>query len=251
MSLATAHRVEVGVTGTWLVLPGFGAPHRFGTATFLTKAHRTIDGAPVITANQVHKDGVLSVDRHGEDWAAFQAVAAQTDADAVVTDRAECWAGVSTADCVPLLLHDPDRRVVAAVHAGWRGALMGVVPAALRRLIDRFASQPTAIEAAIGPHIGVCCFEVGRAVLDPLTTQFPGGQGWIERASGGKGYFNIRAFIRWQLAEAGLSADRVHAVDLCTRCETSVLSSYRREGRKPLGMLSAVRVPVEEMRGGG
>jgi YfiH family protein len=243
MVRAPSHLVQRGAAGIWLALPGFGAPHRFGTKTFLSKANRTIDGVPVVTANQVHKDGILVVDATRRDWGTLQAEASAADADALTAADAGGWIGVTTADCAPVLFHDPDGHAVAAVHAGWRGALMGIATTTLDCLTTRFGSRPDRLEVAIGPHIGVCCFEVGRAVLDLLETRFPGWQRWIERFSGGRGFFNLRAFLRFQLEERGVEVDRIHTVDLCTRCEADLFSSYRREGRSPQGMLSAVRVP--------
>ncbi|MFZ5876228.1 MAG: polyphenol oxidase family protein [Nitrospirota bacterium] len=236
-----AHRVEPGQDGEWIVLAGFSAPHRFGTRRFPASSVRSIGGAPVLTARQVHKDGVLAVASGGQDAPRWQAEAASADADGVATDRSDCWVGVVTADCVPLLLHDPVARTAAAVHAGWRGALMGVAPAAVRTLATRFGADPSRLEAAIGPHIGACCFEVGHAVLDPLS-KIPGWERWIAQRSGEKGYFDLGAFVRWQLETAGLAPTRMTALGLCTRCDPSRFSSYRREGRRPPGMLSAVRV---------
>jgi YfiH family protein len=248
MSLATSHRVETGPAGTWLVVPGFGAPHCFGTKHFTSRGTAAIDGRAMITARQVHKDGVLVVDGTRRDWGALQDEASATDADALATASPECWIGVSTADCLPLLLHDPDRGAVAAVHAGWRGALMGVAPAALRCLIERFGARAGRVEAAIGPHIGACCFEVGRAVLDPLAAGFPGWTRWVDRRAGEKGYFDLRGFVRRQLEEMGMAPERIHAVDRCTRCESDLFSSYRRDGRAPRGMLSAIR-PADPISG--
>jgi YfiH family protein len=236
-----AHRVETGGEGEWIVLDGFSAPHRFGTRRFTASAVRALGGEPVLTARQVHKDGVLNVPSGDQEAARWQAEAASADADGVATDRSDCWVGVVTADCVPLLLHDPTARAVAAVHAGWRGALMGVAPAAVRTLAARFGADPSRIEAAVGPHIGACCFEVGHAVLDPLS-KIPGWERWMARRSGEKGYFDLGAFVRWQLESAGLAPTRVTALGLCTRCDPSRFSSYRREGRRPPGMLSAIRV---------
>jgi YfiH family protein len=236
-----AHLVETGEDREWIVVDGFSAPHRFGTRRFPASAVRSLAGAPVLTARQVHKDGVFVVPSGGQDAARWQAETASADADGVATDRSDCWVGVVTADCVPLLLHDPVSRSVAAVHAGWRGALMGIAPAAIRTLTARFGADPLRIEAAIGPHIGACCFEVGHAVLDPLS-KIPGWERWIARRSGEKGYFDLGTFVRWQLESAGVGPTRVTALGLCTRCNPSRFSSYRREGRRPPGMLSAVRV---------
>lgn len=195
----------------------------------------------MFTARQVHKDTVLAVPSGERDPAQWQGEIATADADGLATDRRDCWVGITTADCVPLLLHDPDAGAVAAVHAGWRGALLGVAPVAVRTLVDRFGASASRMEAALGPHIGPCCFEVGRAVLEPLSA-LPGGDRWISRRSGDKGHFDLGGFVRRQLTDAGLAPDRVLSLGLCTRCEPSLFSSYRREGRRPQGMLSAVHV---------
>jgi YfiH family protein len=236
-----AYRVEAGPDGEWIVLSGFSAPHRFGTRRFLSASTRSIGREPVLTARQVHKDSIVSIPSRARDPAHWQAEAAAADADGVATDRGDCWVGITTADCVPLLLHDPQASAVAAVHAGWRGALMGVATAALRELAARFGAQPSQIEAALGPHIGPCCFEVGRAVLEPLG-RLPDGERWMSRRTGDKGHVDLGGLVRWQLAAAGVPPERVVALDLCTRCHPSLFSSYRREGKRPQGMLSAVRV---------
>ncbi len=195
----------------------------------------------MLTARQVHKDSILAVPSRERDPAQWRAEAAAADADGVATDRADCWVGITTADCVPLLLYDPEAAAVAAVHAGWRGAIMGVATAAVRTLVDRFGARPSRVEAALGPHIGPCCFEVGRAVLEPLI-HTRGGERWVSRRKGDKGHVDLGSFVRWQLAESGIAPERIVALDLCTRCHPSLFSSYRREGKRPQGMLSAVRV---------
>lgn len=237
------HRVDAGSEGEWVVLTGFSVPHRFGTRRFAAASTRSIGSQPVLTARQVHKDAVLAVPSSDRDAGQWQSEAAAADADGLATDRTDCWVGITTADCVPLLLHDPATGAVAAVHAGWRGAIMGVAPAAVRMLADRFGAGTSRLEAALGPHIGPCCFEVGRAVLEPLS-RLPGGDRWVSRRAGDKGHFDLGGFVQWQLTEAGLAPERVTALGLCTRCEPALFSSYRREGKRPLGMLSAVHVPA-------
>jgi YfiH family protein len=235
------YRVDVGSEGEWVVLDGFSAPHRFGTSRFLAESTRSIDHEPVLTVRQVHKDAVLAVPSRDRDPGQWQTAAAAADADGVATDRMDCWIGVTTADCVPLLLHDPGAAAVAAVHAGWRGALMGVATAALRMLVDRFGAEPSRMEAALGPHIGPCCFEVGRAVLEPLS-RLREGERWVSRRHGEKGHLDLGGFVRWQLADAGVAPERIVALGLCTRCHPALFSSYRRDGERPRGMLSAVHV---------
>jgi len=83
---------------------------------------------------------------------------------------------VWTADCVPVLLHGGD--VVAAVHAGWRGAAAGIVPAAVRRFAVEYGIPPQRIGAALGPSVGACHYEVGPEVVDALSAADPGGVQW-------------------------------------------------------------------------
>lgn len=242
MGIVQTSRREPGPAGRWLSVPQFGAPHRFGTRTFLADEIGAIDGAPVVRARQVHGNGVLVIgDPEGD--AAWLARAAESEADAVAIGGPSYWAAVTTADCLPLLFYDPSVGAVAAVHAGWRGALRGVAPAALSALRQRFGARPDTLQVAMGPHIGACCFEVGHAVLDSLAG-FPKWERWVSRRTDATGYFDLGAFVQWQLGEAGVAPERMWVLDRCTRCEPDVFSSFRREGRKPRGMLTAVRVPT-------
>ena len=91
--------------------------------------------------------------------------------DAIVTNQPGVILAVQTADCVPVLIFDPKQRVIAAVHAGWRGTLREVVPKTVRCMMDRFSCRPSAIVAGIGPSIRSCCYEVGEMVLAPLAAR--------------------------------------------------------------------------------
>src|SRR6185436_15261892 len=105
---------------------------------------------PIVVPRQVHGTTVLEA-----------APDARPTADGLVTARAGMLVGIVTADCVPVLLVDRERRAAAAVHAGWRGAAAGILEAAVNDLHARFAVEPADLEAAIGPAIGGCCYEVG------------------------------------------------------------------------------------------
>ena len=93
--------------------------------------------------------------------------------------RARPVAIVQTADCVPILLADPKRRVVAAVHAGWRGTLARIVAKALGRMRSNSARLPEDVTAAIGPAIGRCCYEVGPEVAQAFAGQFAPARGLV------------------------------------------------------------------------
>jgi YfiH family protein len=140
---------------------------------------------------------------------------------------------VATADCVPVLLAAPAARVVAAVHAGWRGLASGVIEAALEALA-RCGVESAGVSAAIGPHIGPCCYEVDEPVLDALRARFAGGL--AARARPGRAehaWLDLGALARDALGAAGVRASRVDASPVaCTRCDAERFHSYRRDGAR-------------------
>jgi YfiH family protein len=136
------------------------------------------------------------------------------------------------ADCAPLLLASADGRVVAAVHAGWRGVLAGVVPGAvreLRRVCSAAGQAPARILAAIGPCIGPEAFEVGQEVVEQFQARF-GQRVPVDRnTASGKGHVDLRAAIRIQLLDAGVNDDCIDSSDLCTYRDAEQFFSHRRD----------------------
>ncbi|HVS01294.1 MAG TPA: polyphenol oxidase family protein [Thermoanaerobaculia bacterium] len=141
--------------------------------------------------------------------------------DALVTSRPGLAPSVITADCVPLLLASPAS--VAAVHAGWRGIVAGVVSSALARL-----DEPDRAAAWIGPAIGPCCYEVGPEVADQVVAA--AGPEVVRPGPGPRPHLDLRLAVARQLAHRGVT--RVHQVGPCTRCHPELLWSYRRDGER-------------------
>jgi hypothetical protein len=135
--------------------------------------------------------------------------------------------GVVTADCVPVLLVDARRRVAAAVHAGWRGASAGVLETAVAHLGRAFGSAPSDLEAAIGPAVGPCCYEVGPEVEEAFRRR--SGErtapAWVRGP--GKSRLDLREAARRLLLADGVSA--VSVLGPCTACDAGY-HSYRRDG---------------------
>ena len=151
----------------------------------------------------------------------------RVEADGVVTDTAGLLVGVVTADCVPVLLVAPRRRVAAAVHAGWRGASAGIVTTALAHLRSAFDVEPHEIEAALGPAIGPCCYEVGpevRAAFTALSGDVTA-SAWSHRRD--RDVLDLRGALETLLRHDGVKC--VVHVGPCTRCSTGYCS-YRRDG---------------------
>lgn len=157
-------------------------------------------------------------------------------ADAAVASEPGLLLGIETADCLPVLLVDPKRRAVAAVHAGWRGTALGVTRAAVAAL-TRGGSRSTDLLAALGPGIGPCCYEVG----DDVKAAFgPAGAAFFQKAPGGRDHLDVRAANRRQLIETGLDPGRIGGVDECTFCRRDLYHSYRRDGPGSGRMISFV-----------
>jgi YfiH family protein len=184
----------------------------------------------IAQAKQVHGAGVI---------VASESTGPQgREADAIVgraisTGRAAV--GVRVADCVPVLVADETSGSVAAIHAGWRGVVAGVVQAG----IDVLAGDRSRLIAAIGPCIGGCCFEVGRDVAVSIAQASHGADVFADDR-GDKVFVDLRAAVRAQLMAAGVPADRIEDVPGCTKHEAARFHSFRRDAEKSARMLAVI-----------
>ena len=186
------------------------------------------------TLRQVHGDDIVVVDRHNT-WDERPA------ADGMITAETGILLGITTADCVPVLIVEPEKGLVAALHAGWRGTLKGISGRVVEALVTGWGVDPQRLWVALGPAIGGCCYEVGREVGEALcqrwgTTSSP--PAW--RPFGEKGVLDLRAVNLAQLARAGVPPGQVQVSGLCTYCDAAVFASYRREGPAAGRQLSVI-----------
>ena len=151
----------------------------------------------------------------------------QPKADAIAMDDPDCVACVRVADCVPVLLASSDGKFVAAVHAGWRGVVAGVVPSAMAALRERSGDEKE-IFAAIGPSIGPANFEVGMDVVEEFRRVFAA-DAPAQIKCGGKGHVDLRAAIAIQLRSCGVDGDHIDSTDRCTFRDADEFFSHRRE----------------------
>jgi YfiH family protein len=178
-------------------------------------------------------DVIRPIQEHGTE-VAFVHHAGDTDpahADAVVSTLAGVPVGVMTADCVPVLLAMDGGRVVAAVHAGWRGIAAGVVPSAFEAMV-RSTARWHHVTAVIGPHIGACCYEVDSAVIERLRVRFAKLlDSVLTPVSLEHSMLDLRALVRLELIRAGVRAADVGSFpDACTCCDAERFHSHRRDG---------------------
>jgi YfiH family protein len=194
---------------------------RAGESAYTVAAARQVHGATVLTAEDVplaSPDGAaLGVDDlpAGDVW---------------VTASADILLTIRTADCVPILLVAPRARAVAAVHAGWRGTLDGVIEAGIAALLARYDARPEELTAAIGPAIGGCCYEFGLEHFDAFVTRFGDEVAAAWRRDENATFLDLRAVCRRALQRSGLARDAIHVIGSCTAEHPDELHSYRRDG---------------------
>ena len=148
------------------------------------------------------------------------------EGDAALARAGGLVLAVETADCLPVLILDRKRRAVAVAHAGWRGTAAGVAGRAVEAILGS-GSRASDLEAALGPSIGPCCYEVGPEVRDA----FGGDSETFFRTNAqGRSQLDLRAANAWQLRQAGVPPTAIELVDECTRCRPDLYHSYRRDG---------------------
>jgi hypothetical protein len=211
-------------------------------------------GLKLLALRQIHSDVVCDVER---------TPAEPCKGDASVTSRPGILLGIQTADCVPILLVDPTKRAVAAIHAGWRGTLARIAQKTIGQMQMRFGSKPADLLAALGPAIGGCCYEVGAELVTSFTSQFAEAADWFDEPRTGEepnplqwlnmmppGHqpppknvrLDLRKANRAQLLDSGLKAGNIYVNELCTACRTDLLFSYRKEGPDSGRLMSAIGI---------
>ena len=224
------------------------APHLFTTRQLeLSQDHLHRLAAAIGT-----RDLVLLTQVHGNEVAVIGADSAppanRPTADAVVSERSGVSVAVRVADCVPLLIADPDSGAVAAIHAGWRGTVARVAPAAIQAMQRAFGARAEDLVVAIGPSIRRCCYEVGSDVVDAFAAAgherylidrwftVPPSRPGSDRP---KLRLDVASANRDQLILGGVREANIHDCGLCTAMHLDLLTSYRIE-REKAGRLFAV-----------
>lgn len=182
---------------------------------------------PVIQGRQVHGTRIAVIDR----WMTRQELEGY---DAFITDKPDLAIAVRTADCVPVLLYDPASRVVAAVHAGWRGTVRRLSQSVIEVMSRQFGCEPSGMKAAIGPAIGPDSFQVGEEVVAKFKEAgFPMEDIWTFRGQGDgspmSGGHHIDLFIanRWLLEKSGIRPENILVSNLDTFTSPALYSARR------------------------
>ena len=176
-----------------------------------------------VLTKQIHSDIVRKVG--WQDRGKHMVEGASPECDALIT----CDPGVAlvifTADCTPILLHDPVTGAVGAAHAGWRGTAMGIAAKTVEAMVREFGCKAENIRAAIGPNISFCCFETDRDVPDAMVKALGDEARAFIRPNGDKYYVNLKEINALWLRRAGVK--EIEISDACTVCQSDVYWSHR------------------------
>jgi polyphenol oxidase len=203
------------------------------------------DSDRLVLARQIHETTVVPVDESHAGSGADSVETSIRRVDGLVTDRPGLPIGVMAADCVPLFVFDPNRNVIGAIHAGWRGTVDGIAVQAVETISETYGSNPADLIAGIGPSICHDCYQVGDEVVQRwVSSPFAAGTNAISLNDFGF-YFNLREANQQQLINAGVREESIEISSVCTRCANGSMFSRRGLGPRT-GLFSAIiMLPVE------
>jgi polyphenol oxidase len=188
-----------------------------------------LDSNNLITAQQIHGtniQNVIGLDR-GKQISHVDGLLYEPDD----TVSSSVILGVLTADCVPVLLHDPVKGIIAVVHSGWKGTIGGIVPRVIEMFVRRGVDTKT-IRCVIGPHIRSCCYWVDSDRAATFITRF--GQAVVQQKNK-QPYCDLTFAIKKQLEEAGIKDSHIIEEKLCTACNEQQYYSYRKDTKETFG----------------
>ncbi len=166
-----------------------------------------------------------------------------SETDALITNEPGLFVCVQTADCVPVLLFDPKKKVVAAIHAGWRGTVSKIAGKTVQQMTDQFGSDPSDIIAGIGPSIHLHAYEVGPEVVDAVRANFNSSSALLKPSlTDGKAFFDLWEANKVVLMESGIAEDNIEIMGLCSFEHQDLFYSARRDGSDTGRMVSGIRL---------
>jgi YfiH family protein len=191
---------------------------------------------PVARLEQVHGKIVRTINRANvSEW---------PQGDGMVTTEPGIILRILSADCVPILMIDRRGKIVAAIHAGWRGTIAGIAAESVLAM-ERLGAEASGIRAALGPSIGPCCFEVDQELAARFAREVEGADRHTRAGRLGKSYLDLRGIITHQLMRAGLPRESITNVGPCTRCAND--RYFSRRAANPSGLqASFIGIPADE-----
>jgi polyphenol oxidase len=177
------------------------------------------DPSRLILLDQMHQDKILLLKEP------VTTPPAPLEYDALVTNSPNTSLAILTADCLPIFVVDSKKKVVAAVHAGRQGTTLHITAKVLIKMEEEFGCSSRDLLIALGPSIGVCCYEIDERVFHPEWEPFSTSKGT------GRWMVDLAQINIAQMKKEGIKEEQISWIDLCTHCHRDLFFSYRREGR--------------------
>jgi len=179
----------------------------------------------ILTLKQIHSNKTHAVT--GSQIPANESI----EGDAMMTQQPKVVIGIRTADCVPIIVFDPKQKVVAAIHAGWRGVIAGVIENIIVQMQKEFKSSPDELVAVLGPALCIDCFEVGPEVAEKFVEKF-GSKINFKKGKGDRWHPDLREGCVEVLKTLGIKEENLESLPYCTSCNNDLLFSYRKGDRE-------------------
>lgn len=172
----------------------------------------------LIYLKQIHSDIVISY--NGEE----EKDVIQKEGDAIITNIEDTIIGVFTADCTPVIMIDDEKKVLAAVHSGWKGTFKSITKKTIEKLISIYGVDPQNLKVYIGPHIRQCCYEVSEELKEKFIKEKNIDESKLFRGRN----LSMEECILKDLRECNVREENINSIKLCTHCEKDIkLFSYR------------------------
>lgn len=204
------------------------APVKKSTTKRLIK-RISLEERQIIIPQQVHGNGCVVI-KKGE------RLKRKYKADALLTNRKDVFLTVSVADCLPIFVVEPKRKVVGLIHAGWHGTLLGIVPETVRKAKNEFGCEPQDLTVLFGPAIQKCCYEISEAVAILFDDDC------LIRGSHQKPKLDLIKANLKQFLNCGVKREKVLVTNACTYCNKDVFHSFRRDGEKAGRMIAFIGI---------
>ena len=190
----------------------------------------------LITVNQTHSSAVVDAKKEDIDYA-------KKDADAIITPLSWHPIGVMTADCVPILLFDPEKKIIGAVHAGWKGTVQNIAEKTILAMQEDYGCSPGNIVAAIGPSIHKCCYTVGKSTMEEFKEALANIDKHLNKKTGA---VDLAGINKVELEQAGLKKKNITMSEECTSCLHESFFSYRKHNARTGRQLSFIMLKEPE-----
>lgn len=185
----------------------------------------------LVLGSQVHKSNSAIVTQAEAGRGSLDRESALVETDALLTKETGLGLVALSADCPLLLCYDPSKKVIATIHASWKGMIRGIIPKAINEMKQRFKGEPYDILVGIAPSIGPCCYEVKADFIKQMSDYHSSAKEFIQERKH-RVYFDLWGMACSELIRAGLKPEHIEVARVCTYCHPDLFYSYRRDGAK-------------------